>query len=199
MHACSACGNVGHGAADCRLHAPQTEVEVEEPPVEPTPPLPAFARPKSASVSVPLPAESRQYEAQYVPGFGKKGEGKFANYGIGIPPPSPVPPAEVPNGPLPSGPTASAAAPLTEEPPSVAPMPPPIAATTEEVEDWLRSGFKKLKNISTKTPPEVGEPVLWRGVKTGSKGGLPTKVEHFNGKVRGVNVEADGELYIYVD
>ena len=72
VHACSACGNVGHGAADCRLHAPQTEVEVEEPQVEPTPPLPAFARPKSASVSVPLPAESRQYEAQYVPGFGKR-------------------------------------------------------------------------------------------------------------------------------
>ena len=75
-------------------------------------------------------------------------------------------------------------------------MPPPIAATTEEVEDWLRSGFKKIKNISTKTPPEVGESVLWRGVRTGSKGGMSTKVEFFNGKVRYLQVEEDSEVYI---
>ena len=78
-------------------------------------------------------------------------------------------------------------------------MPPAIAATTEEVEEWMRSGFKKLTNISTKSPPEVGEPVLWRGVRTGKQGGMSTKVEFFNGKVRYMQVEEDNEVYLYVD
>ena len=76
--------------------------------------------------------------------------------------------------------------------------PPPTAATTEEVEDWLRSGYKKLKNASTKSPPEVGESVLWKGMKTGKQGGVSSKMEFFNGKVHQIHVE-DGEVYLYVD
>ena len=73
LHACSACGKQGHGAEDCWLNTSQTEVE--EPQVEPSPPLPATsAWPTSspAAVSVPMPAEAVQHQAQFVPGFGKK-------------------------------------------------------------------------------------------------------------------------------
>ena len=41
---------------------------------------------------------------------------------------------------------------------------------------------------------------MWRGVKTGRKGGESTKVEHFNGTVRQVQVDPDdNEIYVYVD
>ena len=165
---------------------------------EPAPPLPATSActaSSPAAASVPMPAEALQHQAQFVPGFGKKGEGKAANYGIGIPPPCPVPPAEVP---LHQQSSSSRETAKEEPPPSPVSMPPPIMATTEEVEEWMRSGFKKLKNASTKSPPEVGESVLWRGVKTGKQGGLSTKVEYFNGKVHGVQVEED-EVYLYID
>ena len=78
-------------------------------------------------------------------------------------------------------------------------VPAPIAATTELVELWVSQDFKKLSNISTKIPPEVGESVLWRGVKRGKSGNPFTTCEYFNGKVRMVEVEADHELYLYVD
>ena len=56
-----------------------------------------------------------------------------------------------------------------EAPPSEPLIPRPIPATTEMVEHWISSGFRQLTNISTKIPPEVGERVLWRGVKTGRR------------------------------
>ena len=78
--------------------------------------------------------------------------------------------------------------------------PPPIAATTEMVEHWISTGFRPLTNISTKVPPEIGESVLWRGVKTGRRGQPSTKVEHFHGKVRGLSVDTQSqELYLYID
>ena len=63
----------------------------------------------------------------------------------------------------------------------------------------MSKSFEPLTNISTKTPPEVGESVLWRGVKTGKHGNPSTKCEYFNGKVRHLKVEEDHELYLYVD
>ena len=78
-------------------------------------------------------------------------------------------------------------------------IPPPIPATTEEVEEWFSGSFKKLTNISRKSPPEVGESVLWRGVKTGKHGYPSTQCEYFNGKVRYMQVEDDSELYLYTD
>ena len=52
----------------------------------------------------------------------------------------------------------------------VAPLiPAPIPATTMDVEAWM-SGFKPLTNIRSKCPPEVGDSILWRGVKSGPRG-----------------------------
>ena len=110
-----------------------------------------------------------------------------------------VPLSSPPSGPLPHSElppilqaSSSCAAAIPE-------IPPPIAATTQDVEEWMTTGYKPLTNISQKIPPEVGESILWRGVKTGKKGCLSTKVEYFNGKVRHVEVEDDGELYVYLD
>ena len=60
------------------------------------------------------------------------------------------------------------------------------------------SSFKPLNNISRKNPPEVGESVLWRGVKKGRKGHPSTKCEYFNGKVYCAKIE-DNELYVFFD
>ena len=49
-------------------------------------------------------------------------------------------------------------------------IPSPIPATTEMVEHWISTHFQPLTNVSTKIPPEIGESVLWRGVKTGRRG-----------------------------
>ena len=48
-------------------------------------------------------------------------------------------------------------------------------------------------------PPEIGESTFWRGVKTGRRGQLSTKVEHFQGKVRGLELDRHHELYLYLD
>ena len=123
-----------------------------------------------------------------------KGEGKSANYGVAIAPPTKVPPPDVPAalapGCVPYYPGA---------PPSDESIPSSIPATTELVEQWVSENFKQLTNISTKIPPQIGESVLWRGVKTGRAGNPSTSCEYFNGKVRMLRVEEDNELYLYVD
>ena len=198
-HECQHCGNKGHGAGDCRqAEGPEEPMPpAQEPPPEATaivpfvppplePPPPAPPPPKSFYPPFVAPTP----KAVVVPGFGKKGEGKDANYGTSIEPPSgPLPHAELP--PILQA-SSSCAAVIPE-------IPPPIAATTQDVEEWMTTGYKPLTNISQKIPPEVGESILWRGVKTGKKGCLSTKVEYFNGKVRHVEVEDDGELYVYLD
>ena len=64
----------------------------------------------------------------------------------------------------------------------------------------MTTNYKRRTNISTKSPPEVGESVLWRGVKKGRKGHPSTKCEYFNGTVRQMGVdEEDNELYLYLD
>ena len=64
----------------------------------------------------------------------------------------------------------------------------------------MLSCFKPLTNISTEIPPEVGESVLWRGVKTDRRGQLSTKCEYFNGGVRRMAIDDDTrELYLHVD
>ena len=125
-----------------------------------------------------------------------KGEGKTGNYGVAIRPPAAVDIQDLPAA-LQSASSASMHSHVAVPPDAEIPV--PIAATTEDVEEWMRTSFKKLTNISTKVPPEVGESVLWRGVKTGRHGCPSTKCEYFNGKVRFLQVEEDGELYLYVD
>ena len=134
-------------------------------------------------------------EPVFVPGFGCKGEGKSANYGTAVPPPTLVDPADLPAA---IRPASSDSGLLLEDPHKDEEIPPPIAATTWDVEEWMQSGFRKLTNLSTKSPPEVGESVLWRGVKTGRHGQPSTKCEWFNGKVRHVVVE-ENEVYLYID
>ena len=132
----------------------------------------------------------------FVPGFGFKGEGKKGNYGIGIRPPFLISGAALPmclQQPSASSGLQGAAAFIPE-----AVIPPPIAATTEMVEHWITSSFRPLRNLSGKCPPEVGEQVLWRGVKTGKRGNLSTKIEYFNGTVRGIDF-TDEDWYLYVD
>ena len=77
--------------------------------------------------------------------------------------------------------------------------PDPIPVSAEQVESWISGCFKPLTNISTKMPPEIGESVLWRGVKMGAAGNPSTVAEWFNGKVRHIAFDTAGEMWVYVD
>ena len=162
----------------------------------PAPTLPAAPL---APTSAPAPSEPPPPKAVYVTGFGCKGEGKGANYGISIPPPSLVFGWEVPqwSGGASSHEGAAKQEPGAERPESACPD--PIAASPAEVERWIAGCFRPLTNISTKMPPEIGESVLWRGVKTGAAGNPSTVAEWFNGKVRYIAFDAAGEMWVYVD
>ena len=146
LHACQSCGRSGHGAEECRFTAAQPQV------VPPDLPVPHKAEtPESSTDTWPIiePVEVPP-QAVFVPGFGSKGEGKSANYGLFIAPPSLLPPAALP----PAVQQASSSSGLhgAEAPPSDPLMPPPIPATTEHVEEWVSTRFKPLTNISTKNP-----------------------------------------------
>ena len=154
---------------------------------------PKSASSSSAPMTEPATAKSA---AVHVPGFGLKGEGKMANYGIFIAPPAIVPPAELPAALQVASGSASSGG---DARPQDVHIPQAIAATSELVEQWVSENYKRLSNISTKIPPEVGESVLWRGVKTGRSGNPSTTVEYFNGNGRMVDVEEDHEVYLYVD
>ena len=159
--------------------------------------------PQMASGAGPLPpliypsssASSTQPPAVFV---GTKGFGKDSNYGIGIPPPVSIP--------WPALPDFAAAAANSDDVAASEPiwglgfnMPPePIPATQEEIEQWMCETFKAL-NFSNNIPPEVGEEVLWRGVKLGKRGMPSTTVEYFNGTVRSIYVDQQHELWVYVD
>ena len=137
--------------------------------------------------------------AVWVPNFGMKGEGKGANYGVVIPPPMKVDPADVPGAvPKDSAKTSFYKRPATsQEIPPSANIPDPIKSTKDQVEDWIATHFRPLRNLSQKLPPEIGESVLWRGVKTGKSGGQSTVVEYFNGTVHHIEVEND-QCFLYV-
>ena len=85
-----------------------------------------------------------------------------------------------------------------EDPQDDVEIPPPLPATTEDADMWMSSGFRKLTNMSTNMPPEIGESVRWRGVKTAPKGQPSTKCEWFNGKMHFVQVD-DNEIFVYID
>ena len=154
----------------------------------PTPP----PRPPSSLTSPPLDF-SKIEESIEVPGFGRKGEGKDANYGAQVPEPQVVSISELPpevRGKMELGPDLDAE--LTSG------IPQPIAATTSEVEGWIQSGYTKLVNLSSKVPPEVGESILWKGLRRGKSGGPSTKEEFFHGRIRYVTVEKD-EIFLFLD
>ena len=195
LHACQACGLFGHGAEECRHIETTTEVE---PPTEPSASA-SSAAPPTHIATEPKKEEDTQGatdKSVFVPGFGRKGEGKAANYGTPIPPPTVVDAADLPAAIRDVN--TSGRVKQEEEAQDVVEIPTPIPATTEDVETWLLSGFKKLTDISTKMPPECGESVLWRGVKMGPNGQPSTKCEWFNGKVHFVQVEGD-EIYLYIN
>ena len=152
LHACKKCGKPGHGAENCRFTASQTEMV---PPVEHSPPPPAgpaWTKSSAAAPSSSLPAEAKS-QAVVVPGFGCKGEGKSANYGVAIAPPSLLAPPDVP---FPLQPSSSSGPPVAEAPPSEPVIPRAIAPTTEEVEDWLRSSYKKAHEHQHEDPSRSG-------------------------------------------
>ena len=149
-------------------------------------------RPPSSSTSPPLDF-SKIEESIEVPGFGRKGEGKDANYGAQVPEPQVVCISELPpeaRGKMELGPD------LDAEP--ISGIPQPIAATTGEVEGWIQSGFTQLVNLSSKIPPEIGESILWKGLRRGKSGGPSTKEEFFHGRIRHVTVEND-EIFLFLD
>ena len=63
----------------------------------------------------------------------------------------------------------------------------------------MSSSFKPLTNIRTNFLPDVGDSVLWRGVKIGPHGQPSTKCEYFNAKLRHKAVDSDNEFWFYVD
>ena len=144
----------------------------------------------------PWPAASSS-SATYVPGFGIKGAGKAGNYGREIESPSTVDPADLPASA--SEPSSKKAKQEIKRSPELVGPPVPIYATTEQVEEWMMESFRPLTGLSNKMPPDVGDSVLWRGVKMGKRGNPSTVVEHFNAKVRSIDVEQDNEIYCYVD
>ena len=78
-------------------------------------------------------------------------------------------------------------------------IPAPLPVTTEEVEEWMASSFQPLTNISTSADPNVGDSVLWRGVKMGPNGQPSTKSEYFNATVRHKSTDSDNECWYYVN
>ena len=78
-------------------------------------------------------------------------------------------------------------------------IPAPLPVTTEEVEEWMASSFQPLTNISTSADPNVGDSVLWRGVKMGPNGQPSTKSEYFNATVRHKMTDSDSECWYYVN
>ena len=197
QHNCQACGRPGHGSGDCLAVPPPQEVPAPAVSQEAAPSASASsARPSSA----PTPTESWPEPSvgppapQFDNAFGGKGEGKEGNEGVGIRLSSFDQPFNLwgRRSSESFGDAAEAAEPPAEE----EDVPMPIMATTEEIESWMQESYRKLTNLSTKSPPEIGESVLWRGFKPGKHS--YHKFEHFNGKVRGVTVE-DNEWYIYVD
>ena len=54
-------------------------------------------------------------------------------------------------------------------------LPHPNAATSEEVEERINVGSKRLINISTNMPPSVGGSILWRSIKSGPSGQPPRR------------------------
>ena len=156
--------------------------------------MPSRVLPEAPLAPAPPPISS---SAVAVKGFGKKGEGKMANYGIEIPPPTIVEDDDLPVALRGASSSASGHADTRR---SSRRPPVPIAATSELVESWIASCFTPLHNLSRNIPPEIGESILWRGVKTGRAGMPSTALEHFAGIVRYIEVEeATQDLFIYVD
>ena len=144
----------------------------------------------------PEPEEETPNTAIEVPGFGQKGEGKGANYGVGIPPPTVLRAEEYPAALRQPG--SSSGSQRVQPLPLPPQVPQPIAARTEDVDEWISTDFSPLLNLSTKIPPEIGEEVLWRGVKTGKHRQASTKVEYFNGTVRYLECDSAVELFLYL-
>ena len=200
LHACQLCGKGGHGAGDCRLIAsPPTPLalpsrEGPEPQQIAPPPTPPAAVP--APSAKPAPAQPQELSV-IVPGFGRKGEGKGANYGVAIAPPTVVAFADLPAA-L-QQPSSSSLTPVDQLRRAHFGCPSPLPATSELVEQWITGSYHRLQNISKNLPPATGETCLWRGVKTGRRGHPSTKVEYFQGQVRHVEVDSDHEIWVYID
>ena len=155
LHACQLCGKSGHGAESCHTRSQQQLM----PPADQSPARPA--PPESSSCAV------------FVPGFGCKGEGKDANYGVAVHPPSVASAHEFPSG-L-QQPSNSSRAQTTEAPPVPSLIPNPIAATSDGVEEWINESFKPLTNIITKLSPNIGGSILWRVLTRGLVDSYPPR------------------------
>ena len=196
-HSCRVCGKIGHGAADCQQ--PQPGGEADDPSdtaPEPPPPPEPDATDISPPPPPPEPLAATPTVENEVPGFGRKGEGKGARYGVWIPSPTVLRPDEYPAALR--EPHGSSSSRMVQPLPLFAAVPPPVRAKREHIEEWIRTEFTPLVNLCTTNPPRIGDEVLWRGVKKNKNGKWSTKLEHFNGTVRGVGIE-DGKPVVYLN
>ena len=76
-------------------------------------------------------------------------------------------------------------------------VPDPIPATEADIERWISESFSPLSTRSS-LPPTIGSEVLWKGFKTGKKGGASTKTEWFNGTVHAIENNNDEGTYFIV-
>ena len=114
----------------------------------------------SASGRSPAPAEPSP-SAVFVLGFGCKGEGMDANDGVATAPSTLLAAADLPL--ICSNPAVLQGSKEARSSPQSEPLiPPPISATSEEIENRVSSCFRPLTNISTKSFPEVGESVFMK-------------------------------------
>ena len=183
-HRCGRCGSFDHSARGSQCVAPPIPVHIELPTFDLA--LPSTCPPASSSSAVG------------VEGFGFKGEGKHANLGVEVPRPALVRHEDLPAN-LQATTSHYIGPPDIQEGPWTSPtIPPPIAAKPEEIQGWISANYRRLTNLCVQKPPNVGDSILWRGVKTGRSGGTSTTVEHFNAVVRHIE-QQDGETFVYVD
>ena len=70
----------------------------------------------------------------------------------------------------------------------------PILATEQDVEAWYADEYQAL-DLSDNIPAEIGEEVLWKGLKKGRGGCVSTLPEYFNGVVHNLEIVDDGLFY----
>ena len=138
--------------------------------VAPAVPATAPAVPAAAPAALPAAAESLNHDDV-------KGYGKGANYGELVPPPRRLNTA-----------TASDSGTLASRRPHAR------GPTEDEITQWMDC-FETIP--ATLHPIEVGNVVLWRGIKKGKKAGASTSEEFFRGEVhRIIPDDGHGKKYI---
>ena len=159
-----------------------------------TPEQPAVEPPWRSSVPDQL-CKNEAGSSAFIP---SKGVGKFMNFGVTIPVPSPVIASARQRKPIPTKieqlPPHNAQVVSTSAASTDAWVVQPVWVTEEEVQEWYADGYRALK-FSRKEPCEVGDDVLWKGFKKGRNGGVSVVPEFFNGVVHHMTCTKAGDIW----